>query len=190
MTYVLPTVSEVGATDGITSYDCGPSETVIHVLTTVTGGQAAATSNPAGMSLILALQARSSLSYRFLGGRCTCFCHHHTGRLSTSSAGSFPSETGQASTSTQSTPNSGSSNSGSDTSGSSSSSGHLSTGAYVGIAIGGIVGLVILGLILWGCFVCIRKYCFRTPRPVGGSSYAATNYEMSRVAEWQESQSH
>lgn len=37
-TYVLPTVSGIGAIDGLTSYDCGQSNTLIRVLSTPTGG--------------------------------------------------------------------------------------------------------------------------------------------------------
>ena len=51
----MPTVPGVGATEGITSYDCGPTETLIHVLTSTTGGQVAASSSagPSPISLTL-----------------------------------------------------------------------------------------------------------------------------------------
>ena len=164
MTYFLPTIAGVGATLGITSYDCRPTDTRIHLLSTTTNGPAVATGASTG-SLSTSVEQGVSTS------------------SDTSAAATIQKTSGQASSPSQGASNPGSSN----PSNSSSSSTNLSTGEIVGIAIGGLIGIVILGLVLWGCFSCFRKCCGTSRKP-GTSSYGGTNFEMDRVARWRENQ--
>ncbi|KAE9375821.1 hypothetical protein N431DRAFT_207706 [Stipitochalara longipes BDJ] len=160
-TYVLPTVSGVGATEGVTSYNCGPTETFIRVLTSVTGVQKSA---PASST---------------------------AGTQQTSNFLSSPSQTSNPNPSTSNPGTSGGSGSSATSGTSASSSHHFSTGAIVGITIGSIIGLIVFALVLWAVFICLRwcfrQCCGGGPRP-HESVYGGTHYEMDNVAQWRDNQ--
>jgi hypothetical protein len=61
MTYVLPTVSNIGATQGVTSYDCGAQQAFIRVVATVTGVGATATKAPTGSNAQASSSAQTTI---------------------------------------------------------------------------------------------------------------------------------